>query len=423
MKTHKVLGFFPLLAIVVGSIIGAGIYNSPADLASKANPGWIFIAWLITAIGVFSLVKVFQYLANRRPELEGGIYSYAREVAGEFAGFNSAYGYWWSIIFANLAYLFAIPKVLSNYFPLFAHDKWAAFLFTSMLLWGYHILIWAGIKTAGITNSVITVLKVMPLLFVVFVTLFRFKRSLIGDPFSTSLSSTGELTNFWHQISSSLGITVFAFLGIEAAVVISNKARRSRDIGRVTLLGFIITLIIYIFVSALTMGVAPAHEIINASSPLGAILGYAIGSFGMHFLNFGFLFSVAGAFISWLLLAAETPYICAVQDGAFPQKFAKSNDRATPIFSLTITNIITQIVLILFYAFSTSPDITARGNAPLLQNLYSAALSLSVICSLIPYLFFFPPQRPTCTPGKDSYHCHLFSPELCFFLLGNYRNG
>lgn len=386
-KTNiKVLSFFPLLALVVGSIVGSGIFNSPADLGTKANPGWVIVAWLITAVGIFSLVKIFQYLAYKRPELEGGIYTYAHEVAGEFVGFNSAYGYWWSTLFTNLAYLFAIPKILSNYIPVLSSNKWAAFILASFLLWVYYLLILAGIKTAGVANVFITILKLTPLIFVIGVTILMFKPSLIGDPFSATLNGTGAVVGFWQQINGSFGILVFAFLGIESGVVISSKARNPRDVGRVTLLGFIITLTIYVLVSTLTMGVAPAKEIVNASSPLGTVLGYAVGSFGRHFLNFGFLFSVMGAFLSWLLLTAETPYIPAVKGRAFPKAFAKTNQRATPVFSLTVTNIITQVILILLYMFLTSADIGAQGNAPLLQNLYSAAINLAVICALVPYV-------------------------------------
>lgn len=386
-KTNlKVLGFLPLLAVVVGSIVGAGIFNSPADLGKIANPGWVFVAWMITGVGVFSLVRVFQYLGDSRPELEGGVYTYAREAAGEFVGFNSSYGYWWSTLFTNLAYLFAIPKILGYYFPLFAANKWAAFILASIMLWGYYFLIRAGIRAAGLANVIITILKLTPLLFVVGVTIFMFKPSLMSAPFGLTLSGTGESAGIWRQVGGSFGVMMFAFLGIESAVVISGKARHSRDIGRVTFIGFLVTLTIYVLVSTLTMGVAPAREIVDASSPLGAVLGYAIGDFGRHFLNFGFLFSIAGALLSWLLLTAEAPYISAVHDGAFPRAFARVNSKATPVFSLTVTSVITQGVLLLLYGFSASPDITAGGNAPLLQNLYFAAINLSVICCLAPYV-------------------------------------
>jgi len=382
----RVLGFLPLLAVVVGSIVGAGIFNAPADLGRVANPGWIAVAWAITGIGMFSLAKIFQYLAVRRPELEGGIYSYAREVAGEFTGFNSAYGYWWSALFTNLAFFFAIAKILGLYLPFLARNKWAAFALASALLWGYAALIRAGIRTAGAANLAITLLKLLPLVFVALLAAFLFKPALVGDPFSATLKGTGATAGFWRQLGGSFGVMVFAFMGIESGVVISSKARHARDVGRAGLAGFFLTLVLYVSVSTLTLGVAPARDIINAPSPLGAVLGAVLGGFGGHFLNIGFLLSVLGALLAWLLLTAETPYSAAVRDGAFPRAFARTNARATPVFSLAVTAAVSQLLLALLFLFSRSADIAARGNAPLLQNLYFGAISISVICALVPYV-------------------------------------
>jgi len=382
----RVLGFLPLLAVVVGSIVGAGIFNAPADLGRVANPGWIAVAWAITGLGMFSLAKIFQYLAARRPELEGGIYSYAREVAGEFTGFNSAYGYWWSALFTNLAFFFAIAKILGLYLPLVARNKWAAFALASLLLWGYAALIRAGIRTAGAANLAITLLKLLPLVFVALLSAFLFQPALLGDPFSATLKGTGATAGFWQQLGGSLGVMVFAFMGIEGGVTISSKARNTRDVGRVGLIGFLVTLVLYVAVSTLTMGAAPAREIVNAPSPLGAVLGSAMGGFGRHFLNIGFLFSVLGALLAWLLMTAEVPYSAAVRDGAFPRSFARTNARATPVFSLAVTTAISQLLLALLFLFTRSVDIAARGNAPLLQNLYFGAISISVICGLVPYV-------------------------------------
>jgi arginine:ornithine antiporter/lysine permease len=381
----RVLGFLPLLAVVVGAIVGVAIFNAPADLGRVANPGWIVAAWAITGTGMFSLAKIFQYLATRRPELEGGIYSYAREAAGEFTGFNSAYGYWWSALFANLAFFFAIAKVLGLYLPFLARDKWAAFALSSVLLWGYAALIAAGIRTAGAANLAITLLKLVPLVFVALLAAFLFKPAMVGDPFSGILKGTGAAASAWQQLGGSFGVMVFAFMGIEGGVTISAKARNTRDVGRVGLTGFLVTLVLYVAVSTLTMGVAPARDIINAPSPLGAVLGSVMGGFGRHFLNFGFLFSVLGALLAWLLLTAEVPYSAAIRDNAFPRAFARSNARATPIFSLAVTAAVSQVLLALLFLFARSADITARGNAPLLQSLYFGAISISVICGLVPY--------------------------------------
>jgi arginine:ornithine antiporter/lysine permease len=383
----KVLGFTPLLAVVVGSIVGSGIFNSPADLARVANPGWIALAWAITGLGMYALARIFQYLARRRPDLEGGIYSYAREAAGEFAGFNSAYGYWWSSLFTNIAYFFIVSKVLGSYVPLLAKNKWAVFFFSSLMLWGYVALIRSGLKTAGMTNVVITVLKLIPLLVVAMAAIAWFQPALMGDPFARILASSGAPAGAWRQVSAGFGVMVFAFMGIEGAVVFSAKAKCAADVGRATGIGFLITLALYLMVSTLAGGVIPATVIVQVPSPLGAVLDEILGGFGRRFLDFGFIFSVLGALLSWLLLTAETPSSAASGNGSFPRAFARTSTRAVPVFSLAVSAVVTQAVLFMLCLFSHSADIAAPGNAPLLQNLYFGAISISVVCALVPYMF------------------------------------
>jgi len=388
---NKVLGFFPLLAVVVGSVVGAGIFNSPRDLGNIANPGPILLGWLITGIGVFSLVKVFQYLSNSRPELEGGMYSYAKEAFGDFVGFNSGYGYWWSALFGNLAYYVAIVKILSIYFPVIEENKLLALGIASLILWSYHMLIVSGVRTAGITNAVITIIKVLPLFVVLIVAITYFKPDLFSNMFSTTIKTLedGQVvareSSIWNQINSSFNTMLWTFIGIEGAVVLSNKAKSQKDVAKVTLLGFLITISIYVLVSTLTMGVVPVEEILTSNSPLGTVLNNVIGKSGQYLLDFGFLFSVMGALLSWLLLAAEIPYIAASRDQVFPKSFAKQNKKVTPVFSLLITNLITQAVLILLFTMSETGRIDNSENA-ILQNIYFAVISLAVICILIPYV-------------------------------------
>jgi len=345
------------------------------------------LAWAITGLGMYSLARIFQYLARRRPDLEGGIYSYSREAAGEFAGFNSAYGYWWSSLFTNIAYFFIVSKVLGSYVPLLAKNKWAVFIFSSFLLWAYVVLIRSGLKTAGMINVLITMLKIIPLLVVAMASIAWFRPVLMGDPFSRILASSGAQAGAWQQVSAGFGVMVFAFMGIEGAVVFSAKARSAADVGRATGIGFLITLALYLMVSTLAGGVIPATEIVRVPSPLGAVLGKILGGFGHRFLDFGFTFSVLGALLSWLLLTAETPSCAAGTNGSFPRAFARTSTKAVPVFSLAVSAGVTQAVLFLLCLFSRSADIAAPGNAPLLQNLYFGAISISVVCGLVPYLF------------------------------------
>ncbi|AEX86063.1 transporter, basic amino acid/polyamine antiporter (APA) family [Marinitoga piezophila KA3] len=375
MSNNKVLGLFALTMLVIGSMIGAGIFNSPADLGSVANPGAILIGWLITGFGVFSLAMVFQFLSYKRPELEGGIYSYAREQFGEFIGFNSAWGYWWSALLGNIAFFAVIMKILSGYFPILEQNKIIALVFSSIILWVYHFLIVSGIRTAGTTNAILTVLKLIPLFLVAIVSIFAFNPDLVKDIFfSTKIAATGETASIFKQVNDSFGTMLWAFIGIEGAVVLSNKAKSQKDVGKATIIGFIITLIVYISVSVFTMGVVPPGELVNSTSPLGTVLSKVMGKPGQYILDFGFLFSVFGALLSWLLLTAEIPYIAAVKDNVFPKKFAQQNENATPVFSLTITNIITQIFLLSLLSDT-------------LQNVYNTIFYIATTTILLPYFF------------------------------------
>lgn len=386
---NKVLGFFPVLMLVIGSIVGAGIFNSPADLGGKANPGPIMVAWLLTGIGVFSIAMIFQFLSRAKPELEGGIYSYAREGFGEFVGFNSAWGYWWAAMFGNLAYFTAILKISSGYFPIIEQNKIVALLVASVILWSYYALIRAGIRVAGVTNAIITTLKLLPLLVVIFVCCIAFKPELFsGSLFSTTVAGSGTNVTIGNQVNDCFFVMLWTFIGIESAVVLSNKARSQKIVATATLVGFAVTMFIYVTVSTMSMGVIEAKKLVDSSSPLGTLLGSIswIGKPGQWLLDFGFLFSVMGAMLSWLLLASETPYIAAVRGNAFPKAFAGQNERATPVFSLTVTDIITQTVLILLFVLSDTGRIE-NSKSSVLQNLYAAAISLAGIMILLPYLF------------------------------------
>ncbi len=374
------LGFLPLLAMVVGAIVGAGIYNAPADLAGKANPGWIVVAWMVTGAGLHSLVSVFRYLARRRPDLDGGIYRYARAAAGEFAGFQSAYGYWWSSLFTNLAYFFIIVKVLGHYLPVLATDRRLGLALASALLWSAYFLIRAGMRTAGWVNAGLTALKILPLLLVAGAAIVRFDPGLtLHGPFSAVLPG-GAPSTAWQQVGSCLGVTVFAFLGIEGAVVVSARARRQRDVARATGAGFAIALLLYVLVSVFTLGAIPAAELAGAGSPLGEVLRRAMGEGGRLVLDAGFLLSVLGALLAWFLLAAETPCSAAAPDGAFPPAFGRTDRRATPRFALGVSAALSQLLLLLFYSTAAG-----RSRVPLLQNFYFAAINISVICALVPY--------------------------------------
>ncbi|SKA95420.1 arginine:ornithine antiporter, APA family [Caloramator quimbayensis] len=375
MQKEKKLGLFLLTGLAIGSMIGAGIFNSPTDLIGSANPQATVIAWLLGGFGVLMIALVFQMLANKKPELTGGIYSYAREGFGDLVGFSSAWGYWFSAVIGNVAFIFLIFKTINSFFPEGQGLKpVVSFILGSLLLLLYHYVISRGIKNASVINALFTIAKIIPLLLVILFGLFVWKSSIFSVPdWKNLLAATKESTNLYSQINGAMGTILWCFIGIEAAVVMSTRATDQKTVGRATILGFFITLIIYMLISVVAMGVISADKLASAGTPLADVLAAtALGSVGGTIVRFGVLVSVSGALLSWILLTAELPFIAA-KDRVMPKWFEKENAAGVPINSLRLTNIVTFIFI--FGLLSEK-----------LQSAYNIAYTLATTVYLIPYL-------------------------------------
>lgn len=372
----KKLGLFLLVMLIVGSIIGSGIFNSPTDLINKANPLATIIAWLVGGFGVLMLVLMFQMLSTKKPELKGGIYSYAKAGFGDYVGFNSAWGYWLSAFLGNVAFITMVFKTLNSMLG----DKhqlssFATFLLGSILLWVYHLIITRGIKQATMLNAVITIAKFVPLILVIVFGIAVFSSGTFTvQNWMSNLASTGESTSLGAQINNAMGTILWCFIGVEAAVVMSSRAKSSKLVGKSTVISFLIVLVLYMLISIISMGVVPAKQLAGSATPLADVLSKTfLGSAGSVIVHLGILISILGALVSWLMLTAEVPYI-ASKDGVMPKWFSKENHAGVPINSLIFSNGITQLFLLFLLI-------------PQLQTAYSAAYTLATTAILVPYLF------------------------------------
>lgn len=375
MQKEKKLGLFLLTGLAIGSMIGAGIFNSPTDLIGSANPQATILAWLLGGFGVLMIALVFQMLSNKKPELTGGIYSYAREGFGDLVGFSSAWGYWFSAVIGNVAFIFLIFKTINSFFPEGQGLKpIVSFILGTLLLLLYHYVISRGIKNASVINALFTIAKIIPLILVILFGLFVWKSSIFSVPdWKNVLAATKESTNLYSQINGAMGTILWCFIGIEAAVVMSTRATDQKTVGKATILGFFITLIIYMLISVVAMGVISADKLASAGTPLADVLAAtALGSIGGTIVRLGVLVSVLGALLSWILLTAELPFIAA-KDRVMPKWFEKENAAGVPINSLRLTNIVTFIFI--FGLLSEK-----------LQSAYNIAYTLATTVYLIPYL-------------------------------------
>ncbi|KJF94907.1 basic amino acid/polyamine antiporter [Photobacterium leiognathi] len=343
------LGLGALTALVIGSMIGAGVFSLPQNMALVASPAAVMIGWIITGIGMIFLALSFQYLSILKPEINSGVFGYAQAGFGDYVGFCSAWGYWLSAMLANVSYLVIVFSTLGMFFDkpndvIFGlGNTWQSVTGASIILWLVYFLIQRGVKTAATINLVTTIAKLVPLFLFVFFTLLAFKwHTFIFDFTGVEFGPTHDLLD---QVKSTMLITVWVFIGVEGAVVVSSRARDRKDIGRATILGLLTALVIYIFVTLLSMGVISTPELAKLQNPsMAKVLEHILGPWGAVLIGCGLLISVCGAFLSWTVLATEAPFLAA-NNNVFPESYKKQNKEGTAVTALNLTTICIQISL------------------------------------------------------------------------------
>ena len=368
-RTLGTLGLGLLVALVVGSTIGSGIFGLPQNMAAGAGAGAILIGWVITGVGMLMLALVYQMLALRKPDLDNGVYAYARALSGEYVGFNSAWGYWISAWIGNVGYLVAAFGALGYFFPTFGNGNTiASFIGASIVVWTVHALVLRGIHGATVLNAVVTIAKVLPLVLFIVLVAMAFK---IGT-FNLNFWGDPKLGSVLAQVKSTMLVTVWVFIGIEGASVYSARARKREDVGRATVIGFVITLLLLMAVSLLSLGILSQPALAAIKNPsMAGVLEKAVGTWGAILIYIGLIVSVGGGFLTWMLLAAESLFTPA-DGGVMPAWLAKQNNKGVPANALLLTNGMVQVFLV----------ITLFSKAS-----YLALISLSTAMILVPYLF------------------------------------
>lgn len=360
-----------LTAMVIGSMVGSGVFSLPQNMAAGAGPLAILIGWGITGVGILALALVYQGLSRRRPELNAGPYAYAKAGFGPFVGFNSAWGYWISAWIGNVSYLVVMFSALSYFLPAFGEgNTWQAIAGASVVLWLVHALVLSGVQQAAFVNLIATVAKIAPIILFIGIAVVAFRIDLFALDFSGTQNTS--LGSIMAQVKSTMLVTLWVFIGIEGASVYSSRAERRQDIGAATMLGFSACLAMYALVSLLSLGIINQPELAALKNPsMAGVLEHIVGPWGAIVINVALVVSVLGAFLSWTLLAAEVPYVAA-KDGTMPRFFAGENASSAPAVSLWVTNGLVQaFLLITYFANST----------------YQALFSIASVAILVPYVF------------------------------------
>ena len=368
------LGLWLLIFVALGSMIGSGIFNSPRDLISVANPQGTLITWVIGGLGAMMLALVFVYLAARKPELKSGVYAYARDGFGDYMGFNSAWGYWSVGWLGNVSYLALFFKTLNDLLGEHALSPLTAFLIGSAILWSFHAILMAGIREGAILNFIVTAAKLIPILLIILLGFALVRSDLfMVENWQHQLASTGGNTTPLLQVKEAMAVVLWCFVGIEAASVLSGRAKSQRTVRLSIIISLLVVLSIYMLVTFIAMSSVPAHELAASETPLALVLERtAVGAAGGLVIRLGIMISVLGASISWILLSVETLY-AAARDGVLPRVFQKTNRKGTPVNALLMTQCFTQLFLLSILS-------------PRLNETYLAAITIATTLVLIPYL-------------------------------------
>ncbi|RZT95358.1 basic amino acid/polyamine antiporter [Rivibacter subsaxonicus] len=365
------LPLMTLTAMVVGGMVGAGVFSIPRNFAQATGVFGALIAWAIAGAGMLMLAFVFQTLANRKPDLDAGVYAYARAGFGPYLGFFSAFGYWASACVGNVSYWVLIKSTLGGVFPAFGEgNTLIAVGISSIGIWAFHFMVLRGTKEAAAINKIVTIAKIIPLIVFLVLVIFAFK----PDVFVANLwgGDSGDYGNLFEQVKATMLVTVFVFLGIEGASNYSRFAKTREDVGIATVTGFLGVLALFASVSILSYGILPRAELAQLTQPsVGGVLAAAVGQWGAAFIGVGVIVSVLGAYLAWTLMAAEVLSIAA-KKGDMPAFLARENANQVPSTALLMTSLLIQLVLV---ATLFSDD------------AFTFALSLCSHLSLFPYFF------------------------------------
>ncbi len=362
--SSRVLGFWTAVALVMGNMIGSGVFLVPASLAPYG--GISLIGWCVSAAGSVLLALVFARLARFNPAA-GGPYAYTRHAFGDLAGFLVAWGYWISVWCTEAALAVAFVGYLDPFVPSLVRTPASAAALAVGLVWLLTALNVIGLRVAGRVQVVTTVLKVLPLTVIGIGGLFAIDTS----HFAISATGVGE---FVRTVSTTATLTLWAFLGLECATIPAESIDApERTIPRATVTGTVLTAAIYIMSTVSVMGLVAPAALSVSTAPYADAAGVLIGPWAAPLIALGAAISCFGALNGWILVVGQLPMAVA-HDGLFPRVFATLSRRGTPARGMLIAAILASSLISMNYTRS-------------LVQLFTFIILLATLSTLIPYAF------------------------------------
>lgn len=359
------LGLWTSTSLVVGNMIGAGVFLMPAALASYGSIS--LLGWVFSAVGAFLLARVFANLSKMLPEATGGPYAYTHHSLGNFAGFLVAWGYYIAVACSSAAIAISFVSALSSFFPVLATNSLAAISTALGTIWFLAWINTRGITASGKVQLLTTILKLIPLLLIAAGGLF-FIRVENFHPFNNTGTST------FAAITASASFTFYAFVGIECATIPAGSViNPQKTIPRATMLGLLITTLVYILGSISVMGIIPPGQLQHSVTPYADAAVIMWGEHARYWVSAGVAIAAFGALNGWTLIQGQVPYAIA-RDKLFPAAFSKKNRLGVPYVGILVSSILVSIFIGMNYT---------KG----LVEQFKFLLLLSLLSVLIPYLF------------------------------------
>lgn len=364
MSPAKPLGLLAATALVVGNMIGSGVFLLPASLAPF---GALSLAgWGITLGGALLLALTFARLSAHWPQT-GGPYAFARNGFGETAGFLIAWSYWISIWCATAAIAVAFAGSLGAIFPQLVATPLRGAACALAALWVCTAINLAGIREAGRTQVITTLLKLVPLLLFGGVAIWYVDAQHLQMP---KLEAGATLPG---AIQATVALTLWAFLGLEAATIPAGSIEDAkRTIPRATIIGTLLAGIATILTCTAVLGLLPAEKLKDSAAPMaeaahalwgpGAAIGVALVA----------MVSCFGALNGWVLLSGQIP-LAAARDDALPARFGHLDARGTPAFGIVVSSLLASVLVVSNYTRS-------------LVQLFTFSILLSTAASLLPFV-------------------------------------
>lgn len=379
------IGLFSLIALVVSSSIGSGVFALSTDISAAAAPGPALIAWIISGIGFMALATSFGRLSIARPDLNG-IVAYAKEGFGPFCGFVSGWGYWLSIWIGNVAFGVMLTTAIGYFFPPFSNGLTiGSVVFISVLNWIIVAVVNHGVEEASILNAIVMTCKLVPIFIFIATMLLVFDFNVFTADFWGNLANNlgGENApgSVSTQIVNCFMVMMWVFVGMEGASVLGHRARNKRDVSRATILGCTALVIIYIAASILPYGYLSREELMTIGSPsMPYIFQHVVGPWGGAFISAGLIVSIFGAWLSYTILASEAMHEMACME-LLPRVFAKENTYGAPTSCLLVTGAMIQLLSIVMllseeayqfaYSLCTAAIVIAWGLAAAYMARYA----------------------------------------------------